>query len=170
MQTEPKTNFRNLKCSISYAANLVPIALLLTVYRSVNTVQWAKDTCSVNRIRSNNQIVKIKEAHWTICRAFPSVKNHLLFGQDWAGTEYDFETKTSCLNNKKTSIATVRDQKPNSWTYSFVEVSEDNHESSQAWVYNCKPVTNHLSSGGGGGGVKNVGLCEGVKQGGKKFR
>jgi hypothetical protein len=51
-------------------------------------------------------------------------------------------------------------QKPNSWTYNFVEVSGHNLDSAQAWGFHIqcldyKPVSNHFCSAGGGGGSHN---------------
>ncbi len=62
-----------------------------------------------------------------------------------------------------------RAQKPNSWTYKFVEVSEHNLESSQTWGFHIqclhyKPVSNHFFSREREG----RGDCE--KQGGKLLR
>ncbi len=47
------------------------------------------------------------------------------------------------------------EQKPNSWTFNFVEVSVHNLESSQTWgfriqCFHYKPVPNHFFSRGGG--------------------
>ncbi len=48
-------------------------------------------------------------------------------------------------------------RRPNSWTYTFVEVSGHNLESSQTWglrlqCLHYKQVSNYFCSGGGGGG------------------
>jgi hypothetical protein len=63
---------------------------------------------------------------------------------------------------------TVENQKPNSWTYNFVEISGYNLESYQNWGFCIQrlhhtPNSNHFFSGcGGGGGVKSGirGDCE----------
>jgi hypothetical protein len=52
----------------------------------------------------------------------------------------------SAVNTFTHFQVSVRDQKPNSWTYNFVEISRHNLESSQAWGF-CMDFLNHREGG-----------------------
>ncbi len=80
-----------------------------------------------------------------------------------------FSNVKSCQKKKTKNVQEVTKslmkraithQKPNSWTYFFVEVSGHKDESSQTRGFRIqclhyKPDSNQFFSGGGGGGVKN---------------
>ncbi len=85
------------------------------------------------------------------------------------GQKQHYEIKLSCVRSGRSIILTTKRvlgtvQKPNSWTYNFVEVFRHNLESSQTWGFRIQclhyepdsPLLLKAGGGGGVGGVKSV--------------